>query len=383
MKGKTQKKAAGVLPHQSRKTSAKAPFHTSPSLSSNEDAPPSNPQSVALTTQTPPSNVELEVPTGSSAETHSLESEVGADSSVGKRKSRGKAKGTIISHDLEYNLFKDVRLFVKIITPQVVRQISIIFFQCLTGPWITFTEYPEEEFEILFARFKEAQFTYTCSEDELKDAFYRVVKNGYSKWMFQLRLPVFKKYVSVEDHMAHYPDNIPPLVWNKMVRKWMKKEWQDKSKRNKDNSKTVDMYHTTCSIPMAKYKSEEMDKTGKEPSPIECFKNFHVRKHSNEVWTHEKTKQLYEQMEASKTNAIKVGCEVDEWNIYRETVGKPSHAKEIYGSSNDESSKHARVDKQEELELKIKSLTEELQELRGLVSSMISNSDTQRPHATV
>ncbi|KAL5773326.1 hypothetical protein ACOSQ2_013250 [Xanthoceras sorbifolium] len=343
MKGKTQKKAAGVLPHQSRKTSAKAPFHTSPSLSSNEDAPPSNPQFVALTTQTPPSNVELEVATV-----------------LVKEKAEGKAKGIALSHDYwfcntscfkcmftcKYNLFKYVRLFVRIITPQAVRQISIIFFQCLTGPWITFTEYPEEEFEILFARFKK---------------------------MFQLRLSVFKKYVSVKNRMVHCPDNIPPPILNEM----------DKSKRNKDNSKAVDMYHTTCSIPMAKYKSEEMEKTGKEPSPIECFKKFHVRKHSTEVWTHEKAKQLYEQMETSKINAIKEDCKVDEWNIYRETVGKPSHAKDVYGSSSDESSKRARVDKQEELELKIKSLTEELQELRGLVSSMISNSDTQRPPATV
>ncbi|KAL5840296.1 hypothetical protein ACOSQ4_012904 [Xanthoceras sorbifolium] len=274
------------------------------------------------------------------------------DSSVGKRKGRGKTKSIALLHGLEYNLFKDVRLFVRIITPQVVRQISIIFFQCLTGPWITFTEYPEEEFEILFARFKETQFTYTCSEDELKDVFYRVVKNGYSKWMFQLRLPIFKKYVSVEDRMAYCPDNIPPPVWNEMVRKWLKNEWQDKSKRNKDNSKAVDMYNTTGSIPMAKYKSEEMEKTGKEPSLIDCLKKFHVRKHSTKVWTHEKAKQLYV-------------------------------SKDVYGSSSDESSKRDRVDKQEELELKIKSLTEELQELRGLASSMISNSDTQRPPASV
>ncbi|KAL5741405.1 hypothetical protein ACOSP7_028137 [Xanthoceras sorbifolium] len=103
---------------------------------------------------------------------------------------------------------------------------------------------------------------------------------------------------------------------------------------------------------------------------------------------------MYEQLEASKTNAIKEGCQVEELDIYRETVGKPSHghilglgvgvkAKDVYGLSGDGSSKHARINKQEELELKIKSLTKELQELRGLVSSMISNSDTQRPPATV
>ncbi|KAL5787229.1 hypothetical protein ACOSP7_004178 [Xanthoceras sorbifolium] len=256
-----------------------------------------------------------------------------------KEKARGKAKGITISHGLE----------------------------------IIFTEHPEEEFEILFARFKEAQFTYTCSEDELKDAFYRVVKNGYSRWMFQLRLPVFNKYVSAEDSMAHCPDKIPPPVWNEMVRKWMKKGWQDKSKRNKDNSKAVDMYHTTGSIPMAKYKSEEMEKTGKEPSPIERFKKFHVRKHSIEVWTHEKAKQLY----------VCITLQIYKTVNFLETIRKPSHghilglgvgvkAKDVYGSSSDESSKRARIDKQEELELKIK----------RLVSSMISNLDTQRPPTT-
>ncbi|KAL5761833.1 hypothetical protein ACOSP7_018097 [Xanthoceras sorbifolium] len=178
-----------------------------------------------------------------------------------------------------------------------------------------------------------------------------------------IRLLIFKKYVSVEDRMAHCPDNIPPPVWNEMVQKWMKKEWQNKNKRNKDNSKAVDMYHTTGSIPMAKYKSEEETNT--------------------EIWTHEKAKQLY----------VCITLQIYKTVNFLETVGKPSHghilglgvgvkAKDVYGSSSDESSKRARVDKREELELKIKSLTEELQELRWLVSSMIFNSDTQRPLAT-
>ncbi|KAH7571483.1 hypothetical protein JRO89_XS04G0060400 [Xanthoceras sorbifolium] len=87
--------------------------------------------------------------------------------------------------------------------------------------------------------------------------------------------------------------------------------------------------------------TQMMEKTGKELSPIECFKKFHVRKHSTEVWTHEKAKQLY------------VCITLQIW----------VKAKDVYDSSSDESSKCARVDKQEELKLKIKSLTEELQEL--------------------
>ncbi|TXG53726.1 hypothetical protein EZV62_018982 [Acer yangbiense] len=222
------------------------------------------------------------------------------------------------------------------------------------GPWITFTEYPEEEFELLFARFKEAQFAYTCTEEELKAAIHRTVQNGYSKWMFQLRDRIFKKHKSDGDRYVHCPDNVPPSIWREMVKKWMKQGWQDKSVRNKNNRDSVDMHHTTGSVPIVKYKSEE------------------------------------KQMETKIKNAREEGCEVNEWDIYRETVGEPSHgrilglgvgvkAKDVYGSSSEGSYKRARVDKTEEFELKIKSMDEELQQLRGLVVAIMSNSNAQPP----
>ncbi|KAK2638260.1 hypothetical protein Ddye_026055 [Dipteronia dyeriana] len=128
-----------------------------------------------------------------------------------------------------------------------------------------------------------------------------------------------------------------------------------------------------------------MEKTGKEPCPIECFKKFHVRKNS-EAWTHEKAEELYKQMETKITNAREEGSEVNDWDIYRETIGEPSHgrilglgvgikAKDVYGSSSEGSYKRARVDKTEELELKIRSMDKELQQLRGLVVAMMSNSN--------
>ncbi|KAK3184784.1 hypothetical protein Dsin_032070 [Dipteronia sinensis] len=69
-------------------------------------------------------------------------------------------------------------------------------------------------------------------------------------------------------------------------------------------------------------------------------------------------------METKITNAREEGSKVNEWDIYRETVGEPSHgrilglgvgvkAKDVYGSSREEIYKHARVDKTWELELKI------------------------------
>ncbi|KAK1578424.1 hypothetical protein Q3G72_030184 [Acer saccharum] len=295
MNGKAQKKVAGLLSLQTHKPSSKAQLRIT---QLNEKAPPSDPRTLASNNEAPPSNAEPEVVQGSSG---------------GKRKRRGKAKGVTLGHGLEVKIYQG-----RIVTPQVVRQISILFFQCLTGPWITFTEYPEEEFKILFARFKEAQFAYTCTEEELKAAIHRTVQNGYSKWMFQLRDRIFKKHKSDGDRYVHCPDNVPPSVWREMVKKWMKQGWQDKSVRNKSNRDSMDMHHTT------------------------------------------------------------------------ETVGEPSHgrilglgvgikAKDVYGSSSEGSYKRARVDKTEELELKIKSMDEELQELRGLVVAMMSNSNAQPP----
>ena len=56
-----------------------------------------------------------------------------------------------------------------IITLKVVREIGVIFNSSINGPYIKYSEYPKEEFETLFARFKEAQFCYTCTEQKLKD----------------------------------------------------------------------------------------------------------------------------------------------------------------------------------------------------------------------
>ncbi|KAK1572485.1 hypothetical protein Q3G72_033332 [Acer saccharum] len=299
MNGKAQKKVAGLLSRQTHKPSSKAQLRIT---QLNEKAPPSDPRTLASNNEAPPSNAEPEVVQGSSPETPNLESQVDAGSSGGKRKRRGKAK-----------------------------------------------------------------------EEELKAAIHRTVQNGYSKWMFQLRDRIFKKHKSDGDCYVHCPDNVPPSVWREMVKKWMKQGWQDKSVRNKSNRDSVDMHHTTGSVPIAKYKSEEIEKTGKEPCPIECFKKFHVRKKSK-VWTHDKAEELYKQMETKIKNAREEGSEVNVWDIYRETVGEPSHgrilglgvgikAKDVYGSSSEGSYKRARVDKTEELELKIKSMDEELQEL--------------------
>ncbi|KAI5317343.1 hypothetical protein L3X38_037050 [Prunus dulcis] len=88
--------------------------------------------------------------------------------------------------------------------------------------------------------------------------------------------------------------------------------------------------HTTGSVPMKKYTKEELDRTGIEPSPIDCFKKFHVSKPKNggeESWPSEKAKELFGKMENKMVAATEEENQVDDWDIYKEVIGGPSHGR--------------------------------------------------------
>ncbi|KAK4847845.1 hypothetical protein QYF36_006454 [Acer negundo] len=190
-----------------------------------------------------------------------------------KRKVRGKARGVAYgAHDLEVNIYQG-----RIVTPVAVREISIIFYQNIIGPWIKYKEYPDEEQEALFARFKQIQcFHYT----------YRI---------------------------AHPPDNVSPVVWKEMVDKWMDAKCQNKSKKSPNSQKSVQMCHTAGSVSFAKYKYEQVKQTGVEPNPIDSFKKFNMSK----------TKDG--EAKWSKEAAANQDYKVDDWDIYLEVVGEASH----------------------------------------------------------
>ncbi|KAK2655558.1 hypothetical protein Ddye_008610 [Dipteronia dyeriana] len=183
----------------------------------------------------------------------------------------------------------------------------------------------------------------------------------FKDWMFLLRKPIIKKYLTKEARKAHLPENVPMEVWEKMVDKWMDEKWQEQSQRNKSNRNSLKMHHTSGSIPIAKYKYEQVKITGIEPSPIECFKMFHMSKTNDggKEWASEQAEALHAKFEAKKAGAHDQGFEIDELNKYHEVVGKASHgrvlgmgsgikAKDVYGCC-EGSCKRARVDKNEEL----------------------------------
>ncbi|CAL9013076.1 unnamed protein product [Prunus brigantina] len=165
-----------------------------------------------------------------------------------------------------------------------------------------------------------------------------------------------------------------------MVDEWLKPEWQDQSKRNKSNREKSTIMHTTGSIPMAKYQKDEFDRTGIEPSPIDCFKKFHISKGKNgegENWPSEKAKELYEKMENKKAAVEQENLDVNDWDIYREVIA-PSHgrvlglgggvkAKDAYYSSTDQNCNKRRC---VELEENHEHLKEELNDVKGQLSTL-------------
>ncbi|TXG58070.1 hypothetical protein EZV62_015899 [Acer yangbiense] len=208
--------------------------------------------------------------------------------------------------------------------------------------------------------------------------------------MFLLRKKIFKKYLTKEARKAHPPNNVLVKVWEKMVDKWMDEDWQEQSQRNKSNRDSLKMHHTAGSIPIAKYKYEQVKTTGVEPSPIECFKMFHMSKTKDgeKEWASERQKLcMYAMLEAKKASAQDQGLEIDELNIYHEVVGEGSRgrvlgmgsgikAKDVYGCC-ERSCKRARVDRTEELELKIKNMEEELQQYKAMKDELEQLKATQ------
>ncbi|KAK3219106.1 hypothetical protein Dsin_013076 [Dipteronia sinensis] len=95
--------------------------------------------------------------------------------------------------------------------------------QSIKGPWVTYIEYPKEELDTLYARFK-SNFNYTCSEEVLRTAFNEHVRIEYPEWMSSIRQSVFKEFKTAERYTKG-PDHIHVAAWSTMVDIWLSKEW--------------------------------------------------------------------------------------------------------------------------------------------------------------
>ncbi|KAM1020819.1 hypothetical protein TB1_041237 [Malus domestica] len=141
---------------------------------------------------------------------------------------------------------------------------------------------------------------------------------------------------------------------------------------------------------MAKYRKDELDRSGIEPSPIDCFKKFHVSKRKSEgeeTWASEKAKELYEKMDNKKNTAMEEQNEVNDWVIYKEVIGGPSHGrllgvgvgfstKDAYPSNSQNCNKRMcleREESHEQLKDQVHTLTDKLNSLQELVERLMPN----------
>nr|POE90878.1 hypothetical protein CFP56_26524 [Quercus suber] len=94
--------------------------------------------------------------------------------------------------------------------------------------------------------------------------------------------------------------------------------------------------------------------TGSEPSPIDCFKKFHTKKDGKE-WATDHAKTLYEKMDAIKAKVVSGGTKTNDYQIFHEMVGEPSHGR-VFGMGIG-CSKHCKEDftkEKEDLEARLR-----------------------------
>ncbi|CAL1389988.1 unnamed protein product [Linum trigynum] len=126
--------------------------------------------------------------------------------------------------------------------------------------------------------------------------------------MYSFHNPVFKEHATEAGKMKNPPNAIPPQIWWEMVRKWSNPSWVDTSDKNKENREKCELKSTCGSAPLAKYRLEEIKKTGREPNPIETFRKFYSTKDN---FTTPKAQALHAGMKAKEVKKLSKGEDVN------------------------------------------------------------------------
>ncbi|KAM7530137.1 hypothetical protein LguiB_033547 [Lonicera macranthoides] len=95
------------------------------------------------------------------------------------KKGRGAAKGEK-GHGMPADIH-DGRVVFRIITPQTTRAIFPLFKQELSGPYTTWPQYQRQEKNLtrVYERWQKCNFKFTCSEEDVKNAFEKHIENRY------------------------------------------------------------------------------------------------------------------------------------------------------------------------------------------------------------
>ncbi|CAL1370181.1 unnamed protein product [Linum trigynum] len=240
----------------------------------------------------------------------------GEGSSAQKKNGRGLGIGVKPGHGLHLEIHDN-----RIVTPQAAHELTTIFKRSIIGPWIKFSEYPASALQTLIARFKESGFTCSLPEEELNVHLKEHIKRNFSQWMYGFRNRVLNQYPTLAERINNPPTEIPAHIWRDMVNKWSDPNWKSTSDKNKANREKSELTATGGSVPMAKFRLDQIKKTGKEPNPIETFKKFHVKKGNGE-FTILKAQTIHAELKNKEAEKLSQGEEVNEFAIYGEGCSK-------------------------------------------------------------
>ncbi|CAI0540405.1 unnamed protein product [Linum tenue] len=199
----------------------------------------------------------------------------------------------------------------------------------ITGPWIRFSEYPASTLQTMIARFKESGFTCSLPDEELNVHLKEHIKRNFSQWMYGFRNPVFSEHATLAERLSNPPTEIPAHIWRDMVNKWSDPNWKSTGDKNKGNRGKSVITTNGGSVPMEKFRLDQIKKTGKEPDPIETFKKFHVKK-ANGEFTTPKAQTIHAELKNKEAEKLSQGEEVNQFAIYGEVVGK-QYRKRVMG----------------------------------------------------
>ncbi|CAL1381747.1 unnamed protein product [Linum trigynum] len=240
----------------------------------------------------------------------------GGCSSAQKKKGRGPGIGVKPDHGIHLEIHDN-----RIVTPHAAHELTAIFKRSITGPWIRFSEYPASALQTVIARFKESGFTCSLPEEELNVRLKEHIKRNFSQWMYGFRNRVFSEHATLAERLNNPPTEIPAHIWRDMVNKWSDPNWKSTSDKNKANREKSELTATGGSIPMAKFRLDQIKKMEKEPDPIETFRKFHVKK-ANGEFTTPKAQTIHAEFKNKEAEKLSQGEEVNQFAIYGEGCSK-------------------------------------------------------------
>ncbi|KAH7662021.1 hypothetical protein IHE45_15G103000 [Dioscorea alata] len=187
------------------------------------------------------------------------------------------------------------------------------------------------------------------------------------------------------------------------ARKDANSETQNNETPNQINDENVEI-NLGCSLPSSTRASNEICSSSAPPNKrprkvnvrgnakgvksregIDYFKKFHTKK-DGESWATEKAKDLWDQMDNIRSTATSEGSIVNEWEIYRNVIGEPSHGcviglgtgiqgKDVYGSSSSQTCskrcKETQKMKEKEWEDRFKQMESTIDKLQQQIPVMV------------